>query len=334
MSDSEKELFGDPAESPDVSDNDIIEDDGEPEREPVRKSVSIKRYAPSHASTKSWVSRVPAFLNLDPQPFDADKFDESGKSAEELAAETNTVRWTYAANDSTEEGAEKVKRVSNARVVTWSDGSQTLMLGNEHFEIKSHPQTEPAFITSSQEDQNVLATRQLVDNSMTFLPTSTSSATHAMLARSLARKQESNQIRVGSVDTTEDPDKMQREIERTEQAKEKARRKLSAQREDIVSYTDRSTYGPAVPASDDESMDEGASEASDNDEDDRHASRLNKIKHRKDGEDEDDDEDEEEVGDEDEKAIDNANGDDEDSKTSRVDVQRRKVLDDDDDDSE
>lgn len=328
MSDSEKELFGDPAESPDVSDNDMIED----EREPVRKSVNLKRYAPSHTSAKSWVSRVPAFLNLDPQPFDAEKFDESGKSAEELASETNTVRWTYAANDSAEEGAEKVKRVSNARVVTWSDGSQTLMLGNEHFEIKSHPQTEPAFITSRQEKQDVLATRQLVDQSMSFLPTSISSATHAMLARSLARKQESNQIRVGSVDTTEDPDKIQREIERTEQAKDKARRKLSAQREDIVSYTDHSTYG-AVGAASDESMDEGASEASDEDEDDdMHASRLNKIKRQNDEDDNDDDDDDEDEGEHtDKKASGDGADSDEDKKSSRADVPRRKVLDDDDD---
>lgn len=329
MSDSEKELFGDPAESPDVSDNDMIED----EREPVRKSVNLKRYAPSHTSTKSWVSRVPAFLNLDPQPFDAEKFDESGKSAEELASETNTVRWTYAANDSTEEGAEKVKRVSNARVVTWSDGSQTLMLGNEHFEIKSHPQTEPAFITSRQENQDVLATRQLVDQSMSFLPTSISSATHAMLARSLARKQESNQIRVGSVDTTEDPDKIQREIERTEQAKDKARRKLSAQREDIASYTDHSTYGAVGAASDDESMDEGASEASDEDEDDdMHASRLNKIKRQNDEDDNDDDDEDEDEGEHTDKKTSSDGADsDEDKKSSRVDVPRRKILDDDDD---
>lgn len=234
MSDSDKELFGDPEDGMQVSDGDSSVE----ETEPVHHAALLRRYAPSHVPSQAWISRVPAFLNLEPRHFDAAKFAEAEKTDDQIALEANTVRWKYAAARNSAE--QKVTRVSNARIVEWSDGSRTLQLGNEHFEIKIHNHSEAAFLCEEHKDESLLATRELITSTMSFLPTSTSSATHLMLAKALQKKQESDQIRVGSVNTTEDPDKVQREIERVEQAKVKARRKLAAQRDDIMSYTDLS----------------------------------------------------------------------------------------------
>lgn len=284
MSDSEKELFGDPEDGMEVSDGDSSVE----EAEPVHHAALLKRYAPSHVSTQAWISRLPAFLNLEPRHFDAAKYAEVDKSDDQLALEANTVRWKYAAAE--KDAEQKVTRVSNARIVEWSDGSRTLQLGNEHFEIKTHQQSEAAFLCEEHKDESLLATRELIASTMSFLPTSTSSATHMMLAKALQRKQENNQIRVGSVNTTEDPDKVQREIERVEQAKEKARRKLAAQRDDIVSYTDRSITPRRTEMEvdeddeedDEERVSEEESEAQESDanedDDEERASRLNQIK--------------------------------------------------------
>jgi len=298
MSDSEKDLFGDSDGS--ASPQEPSSPASAPE--PVHRDALLKRYAPSHAVEHAWTAAMPSFLNIEPLPFNAQRFaDQHDGADDDSAATPNTIRWTYAAAEA--EAEQKVTRISNARIVEWSDGSRTLQVGAEQFEIKTHTQADPAFVCTQQDGDPLLATRQVVFDSMKILPSSMASATHRRLVRDMARKQQSGQIRVGSVNTTEDPDKVQREIERAEQAKDKARRKLAAQRDDFVTYTDHSTAAPASPvrrprrseldASDNDMIDDEeesaqsdedeeeeaqSSGAEDEEDDDARASRLNQIK--------------------------------------------------------
>ena len=85
--------------------------------------------------------RFPNFLSVEPKPFDPahyedeveedDDLDEEGRTRLKLKVE-NTIRWRKVTQP---DGTEKVE--SNAKIVRWSDGSQSLILGNEKYDIQS-----------------------------------------------------------------------------------------------------------------------------------------------------------------------------------------------------
>ncbi|KAF6023305.1 hypothetical protein EB796_018395 [Bugula neritina] len=96
-------------------------------------------------------------------------------------------RWRYvkdeAGNIKTDEFGEKM-RESNAKMVKWSDGSLSLHLGSEIFDVFSMPM----------QDHNHLYIRQgtglqgqaMFKNKLTFRPHSTDSFTHRKMTMSLA----------------------------------------------------------------------------------------------------------------------------------------------------
>lgn len=74
-----------------------------------------------------------------------EQLDEEGKTRVRLKVE-NTIRWKY---DKDSEG--NVTKASNSRMVKWSDGSMSLYLGNEIFDV---------YKTQMQGDHNHLFVRQ------------------------------------------------------------------------------------------------------------------------------------------------------------------------------
>ncbi|KAF6023302.1 LEO1 [Bugula neritina] len=96
------------------------------------------------------VAKLPNYLSVEPKPFDPEEYeteiddgvtDEEGRARLKSKVE-NTIRWRYvkdeAGNIMTDEFGEKI-RESNARMVKWSDGSLSLHVGSEIFEISSVP---------------------------------------------------------------------------------------------------------------------------------------------------------------------------------------------------
>ncbi|KAJ2804244.1 Paf1 complex component [Coemansia guatemalensis] len=122
------------------------EEEGEDEsREQVRvMSARVPVLPTPNTSQRRYViSRTPNILQLEPTPFSADTYEdileEEHRIAEkhgyksavtpELASATegmiaNTVRWRHVTGP---DG--KIRRESNARLVRWSDGSTTLVIG-------------------------------------------------------------------------------------------------------------------------------------------------------------------------------------------------------------
>ncbi len=133
--------------------------------------------------------KLPNFLSVDCRPFDPDNYedeiededslDEEGRARLKLKVE-NTIRWRIGFD---EEG--KTVRESNARVVKWSDGSMSLHLGNEIFDVYKQP---------LQGDFNHLFIRQgtglqgqaVFRTKLSFRPHSTDSFTHQKLTRNMA----------------------------------------------------------------------------------------------------------------------------------------------------
>ncbi|XP_023579790.1 RNA polymerase-associated protein LEO1 isoform X2 [Octodon degus] len=174
--------------------------------------------------------KLPNFLSVEPRPFDPqyyeDEFedeemlDEEGRTRLKLKVE-NTIRWRTRRD---EEGNE-IKE-SNARIVKWSDGSMSLHLGNEVFDVYKAP---------LQGDHNHLFIRQgtglqgqaVFKTKLTFRPHSTDSATHRKMTLSLAdRCSKTQKIRILPM-AGRDP-----ECQRTEMIKkEEERLRASIRRE-------------------------------------------------------------------------------------------------------
>eukprot|EP00096_Caligus_rogercresseyi_P015355 TRINITY_DN7800_c0_g1_i1.p1 TRINITY_DN7800_c0_g1~~TRINITY_DN7800_c0_g1_i1.p1 ORF type:complete len:534 (-),score=191.69 TRINITY_DN7800_c0_g1_i1:91-1692(-) len=133
--------------------------------------------------------KLPNFLSVDARPFDPetyedeiedeDSLDEEGRARLKLKVE-NTIRWKI---DFDKEG--KPIKKSNARFVKWSDGSLSLHLGSEVFDVYKQP---------LQGDFNHLFIRQgtglqgqaVFRTKLSFRPYSTESFTHQKMTRSMA----------------------------------------------------------------------------------------------------------------------------------------------------
>uniref|UniRef100_A0A673LDR0 RNA polymerase-associated protein LEO1 n=1 Tax=Sinocyclocheilus rhinocerous TaxID=307959 RepID=A0A673LDR0_9TELE len=196
-SDAEKPLT--PGQPMDAEDG--LEGD-QPEEEPVpetRIEVEIPKVSTDLGSELFFV-KLPNFLSVEPRPFDPqyyeDEFedeemlDEEGRTRLKLKVE-NTIRWRSRRD---EEGNEI--KDSNARIVKWSDGSMSLHLGNEVFDVYKAP---------LQGDHNHLFIRQgtglqgqaVFKTKLTFRPHSTDSATHRKMTLSLAdRCSKTQKIRI------------------------------------------------------------------------------------------------------------------------------------------
>uniref|UniRef100_A0A8C4IJ50 RNA polymerase-associated protein LEO1 n=1 Tax=Dicentrarchus labrax TaxID=13489 RepID=A0A8C4IJ50_DICLA len=187
---------GQPLDTEDGMEGEHAEEEPAPE---TRIEVEIPKVSTDLGSDLYFV-KLPNFLSVEPRPFDPqyyeDEFedeemlDEEGRTRLKLKVE-NTIRWR-AKRD--EEGNES--RESNARIVKWSDGSMSLHLGNEVFDVYKAP---------LQGDHNHLFIRQgtglqgqaVFKTKLTFRPHSTDSATHRKMTLSLAdRCSKTQKIRI------------------------------------------------------------------------------------------------------------------------------------------
>ncbi|KAI8322499.1 hypothetical protein GQ54DRAFT_297321 [Martensiomyces pterosporus] len=135
------------------------EDDGE-ERETSKLEVRVLTArvpvlpAPCSSEGKYIIARTPNILQLDPTPFSAQSYEDiiaeehkavsthgyASAVSPELASAvegiiSNTVRWRRVRG-----GDGSVKRESNARLVRWSDGSTTVVIGGnkpEHYNVSA-----------------------------------------------------------------------------------------------------------------------------------------------------------------------------------------------------
>ncbi|XP_048338103.1 RNA polymerase-associated protein LEO1 [Sphaerodactylus townsendi] len=125
-----------------IDENGLNEDQQEEPVPETRIEVEIPKVNTDLGNDLYFV-KLPNFLSVEPRPFDPqyyeDEFedeemlDEEGRTRLKLKVE-NTIRWRTRRDD---EGTEV--RESNARIVKWSDGSMSLHLGNEVFDVYKAP---------------------------------------------------------------------------------------------------------------------------------------------------------------------------------------------------
>ncbi|KAK1147497.1 hypothetical protein AOXY_G35515 [Acipenser oxyrinchus oxyrinchus] len=184
-------------------DNEDGMDADHPEEEPVpetRIEVEIPKVNTDLGSDLYFV-KLPNFLSVEPRPFDPQYYEDEFEDEEMLDEEGRTrlklkvSRKHYSMEDARDEDGTEI-RESNARIVKWSDGSMSLHLGNEVFDVYKAP---------LQGDHNHLFIRQgtglqgqaVFKTKLTFRPHSTDSATHRKMTLSLAdRCSKTQKIRI------------------------------------------------------------------------------------------------------------------------------------------
>lgn len=231
----------------------------EREKTPIpetRIDVEIPRIASDLGKDIHFV-KLPNFLSVDTRPFDPETYEDEIDEEETLDEEGrqrlklkvgNTIRWRKFINDKGE-----TVQDSNARFVRWSDGSLSLHLGSEIFDVYKQPLTNDNHLFIRQgtglQGQAVFRTK------LSFRPHSTDSFTHKKMTMSLAdRSQKTAGIKI-LTQVGNDPD-----AERAENLKkeEEALRQVMRQRKPVKSKRTKRTsganagYGDHDEGSDDE----------------------------------------------------------------------------------
>lgn len=179
---------------------DILSQDEEPEPEvqPTRLECEMP-YCNIDLGEKIFYVKLPNFLSIDTHEYDPlcymDEIDENetldneGNSRMKLKVE-NTIRWRTI----TDEDGNETKQ-SNARIVEWSDGTMSLHLGSEIFDIteKSMGECSHLFMRLG----TGLQGQAIFNTKLSIRPHSTESFTHRKLTLSIAdRSQKTQKIRM------------------------------------------------------------------------------------------------------------------------------------------
>ncbi|KAJ3089620.1 Paf1 complex component [Quaeritorhiza haematococci] len=225
----------------DADDQDLFGDDGsEDERDAEYVTFKPERERALSGAEGTEIglffARLPNFLTVDPKPFDPetcnDEFEEDAEEAGDDDEEEarirlkveNRIRWRYTKD---EEG-NIVGKESNARLIRWSDNSFSLLLGEELFEVSVNQMEEAhQYLVVQHKEEGFLQTQARFNRMMTFRPHSTNSITHKKLTMAIANKHRKFG-RTKLFATTVDPEKLIMDIEKSENEKLKARRRMEA----------------------------------------------------------------------------------------------------------
>jgi len=204
---------------------------------------------------------MPAFLRMDPQPFDEFTWnpleeDEANTRGEENAKiqlpDENVIRWRWV---KTPDGLSMYKQ-ANARIVLWEDGSASLQLGTEYFDVttnvddtanpplpglkklarpnilslpfasenKDKPQGLTYLLVEHGYSDGILQTQARISGTMAFTPSAINAKSHRKLANGVADRHV-KVTRTIKMEVREDPEVEKARTEAAASAKLKAAKK-------------------------------------------------------------------------------------------------------------
>ncbi|KAL1923728.1 uncharacterized protein VTP21DRAFT_8708 [Calcarisporiella thermophila] len=225
----EKERFQYPMED----EEDMSEEEQEEEKVGYIEMVDGK--PPRSSEDKYYFCKLPKFLYTETAPFDSDAYEPYEPEEEERISSAsqrikllveNTIRW----RERMDENGNMVKQ-SNARFVRWSDGSTSLLLGDELFQVTTAETTknDHLFLASVRRaNAQILGTDVALTHHMMFKPYGTSSQTHLKLTAAIAGKH-SKSVKARMHNLLEDPEKIKLEMEKREAERLKMLRKQENQ---------------------------------------------------------------------------------------------------------
>lgn len=224
---------------------------------------------PIPTQSKVWHARLPNFLALETKPFEKATWvppveveEEDSQGAEEgekkaPVPDENVIRWRWG-----KDAQGKPIPQANSRIVEWSDGSLSLQIGTELFDITASldasapitalpphlSETKPplpnasntpsltdfdparghglTYVTSSNPCDDLIEMQASVHGTLTFRPTTLQSKTHRLLAGNIAGRYVKGRAMKQAL-TSVDPERKKAEMEKavTDKARKLARAK-------------------------------------------------------------------------------------------------------------
>lgn len=189
------------SEISDMDERDIFGDvsDDDPEKELTIELESRQRPPADQELVTMRLPNIISFEEAEYSGFDSitDEMMEGykeykntrGNSALKLMNPENCVRWRYEEDDvgnrTLDDGGKEVCE-SNTRLVEWEDGSWSLFVGGEAFQIQQMSDRTPIF----EENKDVFVCHGSITQKFQAMPKSMDSASHEMLKKSQYRKYE------------------------------------------------------------------------------------------------------------------------------------------------
>ncbi|RIA92929.1 Leo1-like protein [Glomus cerebriforme] len=140
---------------------------------------------PGSCDGKYYIAKLPNFFTYCNQAYAPESYTEEDDykhgNTIRLGAE-NTIRWRYKRN---EMGGETEVKESNTKMIKWSDGSMSLLIGEEMFLINSHDiSKQHTFLGVPNIHSNSIENHARLTNQITFRPDS-NSRTHKRLSAAI-----------------------------------------------------------------------------------------------------------------------------------------------------
>ena len=210
---------------------------------PPEKAVVLEADRPDE-DISLHMTKLPNLVAIQPQAFDKDRYDPDEEEEEYNGYVHNMIRWRYkvdADGNVLRDNHGKLQRESNSRLVKWEDGSYTLHIGNESFEVDAvttGSQGKFAGLngyiylsqkaTFSNQDEElpggtILEAMGQVSSRLTARPSSLQSEAHKSLTVAV-RQRTIKKARIAEYVTQEDPEAAKAARIRTGEDREKTER--------------------------------------------------------------------------------------------------------------
>lgn len=183
--------------------------------------------------------QLPNFLHLESAAFSPTTYDPK-EEPKNLPVE-NIIRWRWKPKDPSNPSAPP-KKQTNARIIRWNDGSMSLQLGGEIFDVATDrtatgksvpPASAPGmngqegadsstYLVAQHSYVGLLETQALVTGNLTFRPTTIQSTSHRKIASSFAAQQQRKGKTV-MIQAADDPEAAKAALERKAKAAKKPR---------------------------------------------------------------------------------------------------------------
>ncbi|KAI8069400.1 Leo1-like protein-domain-containing protein [Gongronella butleri] len=224
-----------PASLGSADDDDEADFEDKPQQKIVEENLSLPALAiPSSIDDKYYLAKLPRFLEIEQAPFDPNtlqlQVEEDATEEEQLESIRKqveaTMRWRVVEDALGQESYE-----SNAHIVEWEDGTKSLMVGEECFDVvtKNMAGREHAFLLAHQTENGALESHTQFTDHMTFQPSDLRSMTHRHLTAEIAGKHV-KKTRTKVFFTEMDPEKQKMELEEQENERLRAAKRLDAKR--------------------------------------------------------------------------------------------------------
>ncbi|RHZ81317.1 hypothetical protein Glove_121g42 [Diversispora epigaea] len=169
--------------------------------------TNIHRYTTKSWDKKYYIAKTPTFFTFNLATFSPETYNKDEDCTIEtnnmsLGAE-NSLRWRYKKDPVT--GEETDEKESNSKVIKWSDGSMSLMIGDEMFDITQQPLNDTyQYLSIPHRTTNSLENKERLTDMLSFHPFLVG-RTHRMLTASIQSKHV-KQVKTRFVDMNKDPD--------------------------------------------------------------------------------------------------------------------------------